>query len=72
VITRLDVLNQEHAQRFRGSVGQWDHPAAPEADWLLALDGDADQYLLAVLARPARASWLLAADVGLIDLDVAP
>ena len=66
----LDVLDQEGAQRLRGGVGDRGHPAAPKARGLLALHGDADQHLLALLA-PATQPRLLAADVGLIDLHVA-
>ena len=49
------------------SVAQQRHPAAPEASRRDPLDGHADERLLALRA-PARQPWLLAADVGLVDL----
>lgn len=62
-----DVVAQKRAQRLPGGVGQRDHPAAPEALGLQALDGDAHEHLLALRA-PAGQPWFLTADVGLIDL----
>ena len=68
---RLDVLKQKRAQRLGGSVGNRDHPTAPESHGFLALDRHSHHRLVALPASAPRAQ-LLAADVGLIDLDRAP
>ena len=66
----LDVLGDERAQRVTAGVIERRHPAAADALRLANLHGDPGEDLLAALP-PAPQTGLLAADVGLIDLDRA-
>jgi hypothetical protein len=54
-------------QRLRGPVGQDRHPCPAVPPRLLELNCDAHKGFLA-LGSPTAQSWLLTADVGLIDL----
>ena len=67
---RLDVLPDERGQRVTAGVIERRHPAAADAFRLANLHGDPGKDLLAALPAAAQ-TGLLAADVGLIDLDRA-
>jgi hypothetical protein len=67
--TGLDVGLDEAVQRPSADIGNASQPdpAGPAAS---TLNGDRYQHFLA-LGPPAAKPWLLAADVGLVNFDVA-
>src|SRR5680860_881577 len=66
----LDVFGDEGMQRPGRPVGQDRHPGPAVPARFFELNRDAHKGFLA-LGAPTAQSWLLAADVGLVDLDRA-